>query len=344
MKNFIIIGIIAGIVLLMVQFPHTMLSPGELIQGHQDISNDCFSCHAPFGGIENNKCIACHNLAEIGRDTVGAGNTISGKEKILFHQNLSSQSCTACHSDHKGIKPELLPGGFKHTLLSETIVNNCVTCHQKPTDKLHSQLNTSCKSCHNTEGWKSGAKFNHNMLSASDKDNCVSCHQKPADKLHKQLSASCVSCHSTEGWKSNVTFNHDMLTVSDKNNCASCHDKPKDSFHGSLKDNCDKCHSTEKWVPATFDHARYFILDRDHNASCNTCHKNNNYETYTCYGCHEHTVSNILSEHNEEGIYNINNCVACHRSADEEGGEYNGNRENKSGKKEGRGGHDDDDD
>ncbi|EWS58946.1 hypothetical protein Y695_04654 [Hydrogenophaga sp. T4] len=61
------------------------------------------------------------------------------------------------------------------------------------------------------------------------------------------------------------------------------------------------------------------MLDRDHNASCETCHKNPaDYRQYTCYGCHEHTLANVREEHEEEGIRNFDNCVKCHRSADEE--------------------------
>lgn len=283
MKYFIVIGIVAGIIFLMVQFPHTMLSPGELIQGHQDLKNDCFSCHTAFSSVSNDKCIACHQLSEIGKDS----SAVAGNTKILFHQNLATQSCTACHADHKGIAPEISLSSFKHDLLSETVISNCVSCHQKPEDQIHRQLTSNCKSCHNTEGWKSS-----------------------------------------------VVFNHDMLTVSDKNNCVSCHQKPKDALHASLKDNCNQCHSTSKWVPSSFDHAVYFVLDNDHNASCNTCHKGSGYDTYTCYGCHEHTVSNILSEHNEEGIYNINNCVSCHKSSDEDGVESNGEGRGRNGDKD----------
>ncbi len=345
MKNILILGIVAGIVFLMVRFPHTMLSPGELVQGHQEFNNNCFACHTPFGGIENDKCIACHKLSEIGKEANNGNNMVAGKEKVLFHENLSNQSCMACHTDHEGENPATKLDGFKHNLLSETVINNCVSCHQKPSDDLHKQLNTTCKSCHNTEGWKSGVKFDHDMLMVPDKNDCVSCHQKPTDNLHKQLSSACSSCHNTEGWKSDVKFDHNLLTVSDRNNCIACHQKPKDNLHQSLKNNCNSCHSTDKWVPANFDHDRYFALDGDHNASCNTCHKNNNYDTYTCYGCHEHTVNNILSEHREEGISNITNCVACHRSGDEGEGESNRgeNRGNNSKKKEGKRENDDDD-
>lgn len=167
----------------MVQFPHTMLSPGDLVEGHQKLKNDCFACHAPFGGIANDQCIACHQLSEIGKDTANLNGTVSGKAKILFHQNLSSQSCMACHTDHDGINAKMPFNGFKHTLLAETVINDCVSCHAKPTDKLHGQLTSTCKSCHNTDGWK-GVKFDHDMLAAADKNNCASCHQSPSDHLH----------------------------------------------------------------------------------------------------------------------------------------------------------------
>jgi hypothetical protein len=70
-------------------------------------------------------------------------------------------------------------------------------------------------------------------------------------------------------------------------------------------------------VPATFDHDKYFVLDRDHNVKCVTCHERNDYSRYTCYGCHEHSPEKIRREHIEEGIRDFKNCVECHRSADE---------------------------
>jgi hypothetical protein len=280
MKNLIIIGIVAGIVWLMVQFPHTMLSPGELIQGHQYLNNNCVACHTPFGGIANDKCIACHKPSEIGKDTLNPNDTKKDTTTILFHEKLISQSCTECHTDHQGKNDATRLNGFKHDLLPNTITNNCVSCHQKPSDPLHRQLNTNC-----------------------------------------------MGCHNTEGWKNNVTFNHSMLTVADKNDCVSCHTRPPDAWHKTLTAACGQCHSTDKWVPATFDHDAYFVLDRDHNVSCKTCHTNNQYNNYTCYGCHEHTVGNILSEHQEEGIYQINNCVSCHRSAQENDGKNRGNND-----------------
>ncbi|MBK9981003.1 MAG: cytochrome c3 family protein [Saprospiraceae bacterium] len=291
MKNLIFTGVVASAVFifLMVQYPHSLLSPGEVSQGHQDIKQQCFSCHQAFGGIENKKCIACHALTDIGKDSIRGGTgSIAMGEKVLFHKNLDKYACTTCHTDHAGLNPGSALKGFEHEMLPETIVNDCIACHQKP-----------------------------------------------QDKLHHQLTDACAKCHTTKAWLPELAFNHDMVQPADRKNCVGCHETPTDTFHSTVKGECTKCHTTDKWVPSTFDHSAYFVLDGDHNAKCATCHVTNNYSTYTCYGCHEHTASNILQEHREEGIVNLTNCVSCHKSAKKnEGGE--GSRE------KGREGGDDD--
>jgi hypothetical protein len=260
-------------------YPHTMLNPGELTQGHQKLKDKCLACHTPFEGISNTKCISCHKLSEIGKN--------DSSTKAVFHKSLSAINCTSCHSDHIGINPSKALKNFNHALLPESSISNCATCHTKP-----------------------------------------------ADNLHKRLSFDCKSCHNTNGWKSSVVFNHTMIEGTGKNKCNDCHKNPADAFHADLKDNCSKCHGTNKWVPSTFNHSSYFILDKNHNAKCTVCHTSNNYKAYTCYGCHEHTQSKIIQEHNEEGISNINNCVSCHKSGNEDDIRMNGERKKKNNERE----------
>ncbi|MCX6290187.1 MAG: class III cytochrome C family protein [Bacteroidetes bacterium] len=270
MKKTIAWGIAAVCIWMMIQFPHAMLNPGELVKGHQDLNQKCLACHNPFWGIATDKCIACHTLSEIGKDTIDFKDSLSKRNKILFHQNLSNTECTLCHTDHKGIKPDV-----------------------------------------------SLSNFSHDLLSGGDASKCNSCHPSPSDNLHKQVSASCNNCHNTKGWKSSVIFNHDMIQGTDTNNCSACHQKPNDSYHNALKDNCNKCHGTDKWIPSTFDHSSCFQLDQNHNATCVTCHTNNNFSAYTCYGCHEHSENNTAGKHIEHGIGNFSNCVSCHKSGNE---------------------------
>ncbi|WP_435627311.1 class III cytochrome C family protein [Candidatus Ferrigenium straubiae] len=216
----------------------------------------------------------------------------------------------------------------------------------------HKQLETDCFACH--------APF---LGSASER--CVSCH-KPAEigrltttgqpvakpltstPFHQKLTTQdCVACHSDHAgvkrFRQQGRFNHALLQKAVLDQCQSCHKSPTDSLHRQVSGNCGQCHNQNKWTPATFDHNKYFVLDRDHNASCVTCHEGNNYSRYTCYGCHEHSQASIRREHIEEGIRDYDNCVECHRSADEHdirgrGGEGQGNREGGHGRKE----HDDD--
>lgn len=228
-------------------YPNLMVGPGQLIPGHHALEGDCFACHAVFTGASSDKCASCHKPADIGRLTTTGAPVLKPSTSTAFHQDLTSQDCVACHSDHAGVKRFARQRQFDHSLLKQATLTQCQTCHQTPTDALHKQVTG----------------------------------------------------------------------------------------------NCQQCHSQQKWTPATFDHAKYFVLDKDHNATCVTCHERNDYSRYTCYSCHEHTPDNIRREHIKEGIRQYDNCVECHRSGNKhdikggrEGGERGGKR---------RGGHDDDD-
>ncbi len=262
MKKLYILLSIGVLIFIIVQFPHAMINPGELSAVHQKQSNDCMSCHNIMGGVANEKCIVCHNISDIGKDKIGASSAIQ------FHHQLSNQKCSSCHSEHQGVVPEHPLSSFKHKLLNVSVINNCNSCHNKPTNKLHTQTTNECKSCHQTESWKKVSSFHHDALLNT-------------------------------------------------NNCVACHQKPSDDYHNVATENCIKCHSTNQWTPSTFDHSSYFKLDKNHNVSCKTCHTNNNYKTVNCFACHEHSEGDIISEHNEEGIYNISNCASCHLSGNE---------------------------
>jgi hypothetical protein len=200
----------------------------------------------------------------------------------------------------------------------------------------HKELNTDCFACH--------APF-----TGADSERCIICH-KPAEigqltskglkiakpltstPFHQQLiSKDCVGCHSDHAgvtrYKQHGHFNHALLKPETREICQDCHKAPKDSLHQQITGKCSQCHSQDKWLPATFDHNKYFVLDGDHNTRCASCHVRDDYKRYTCYGCHEHSQSNIRRKHIEEGIRDFDNCVKCHRSANEEdiqGGERGG--------------------
>lgn len=277
------------LIALVFAFPHLMISPGPLIEGHTGLATDCFACHAPLRGATSSRCVECHAVADIGLLlTTGAPvqrtPTLDPKSsKVAFHQALIEDDCMACHSDHAG------PRLTHHS--------------RKP--------------------------FSHTLLRAATRDRCEACHAAPENAVHRDLKIGCVQCHSADAWKP-AHFDHAALPSAQLERCESCHKKPSDSLHKQISGNCSQCHGSDAWTPATFEHDKLFLLDRDHNATCVTCHVDNNYATYTCYGCHEHTVANIRQEHVEEGIRNFDNCVECHRSADDEpDGRDSGRRDRK---------------
>ena len=63
----------------------------------------------------------------------------------------------------------------------------------------------------------------------------------------------------------------------------------------------------------TFDH-KVFPLDHgsdEKKATCETCHPNGT-DTYTCFGCHEHTTCNVIGEHEGKSLAELQDCVRCH--------------------------------
>jgi len=135
----------------------------------------------------------------------------------------------------------------------------------------------------------------------------------------------CAHCHQehkgTPLETAKMIFTHDVLPAYIKDDCNQCHTQsiPKDEIHIDKSLRCGTCHSIEAWKPATFiNHEKYFRFDNDHPAKCATCHPQQTFKQYTCYSCHEHSEAKILSEHQEEGIKDITNCVKCHRSANKD--------------------------
>jgi hypothetical protein len=215
-----------------------------------------------------------------------------------------------------------------------------------PLVKGHEQLATDCFACH--APWRGASA-----------QRCTECHAV-ADvglkttkgvpipsrtvkvSFHQELvEQDCMACHSDhQGPKltkrSRRPFSHALLKPAVQALCSSCHAAPKDSLHRNLKLECSQCHGDKAWKPATFAHDKYFVLDRDHRTTCATCHKNNDYSRYTCYGCHEHSEAKVREEHLEEGIRDFANCVECHRDPGvepEKGGREKGGSRERGGRR-----------
>ncbi len=202
--------------------------------------------------------------------------------------------------------PHLMISPGALTLGHEALATDCFACHAP----LRGATAARCLTCHDPAGiglrTTQGVALPQTGLKRS---------------FHQQLiERDCMACHSDhQGPRltqhSRRPFSHELLKPATRERCADCHVAPTDALHRQVEGNCQQCHSATRWKPATFEHDRLFLLDRDHAAPCETCHVRSDFSRYTCYGCHEHTPSGIRAEHAEEGIRDLEDCVRCHRSA-----------------------------
>jgi hypothetical protein len=192
------------------------------------------------------------------------------------------------------------------------LATDCFACH---TPFLGSRP-AKCIQCHKVA--EIGIKTTTGLSVSKEKKN-VAFHQKLTED-------NCIGCHSdhrgVQAFRPIGQFSHQLIEPAVRAQCDGCHSRPGDALHRKIKGNCRECHTEQGWLPATFDHEQYFRFDKHHTTECETCHVDSDYSSYTCYGCHEHSRSEIREEHVEEGIYDYENCVECHRSGDEEEAEY----------------------
>jgi hypothetical protein len=239
------------------------------------------------------------------------------------------------------VYPHLMIGAGPLLAGHEALADDCFACHAP----LRGAATARCVACHETAAI--GLRTTKGQPLPASTRMKVSFHQD-------LLQGDCMACHSdhrgAHPLPSQQRFSHALLQPAVRTQCDSCHRRPDDRLHRAVDGDCAQCHGTQAWKPATFDHDRHFVLDRDHKVDCITCHRSStgatgsvgkagasaiaDFSQYTCYGCHEHTPAKIRAEHEEEGIRDFRDCVRCHRSAQEEprergreGGREGGRRE-----------------
>lgn len=236
--TFLILVNLVAVIFLLFWSPELMISPGGLIEGHQEFTTDCFACHTLGKGSPARKCIVCHSIAKIGKVTTKGLPVKQKAIPVPFHQELLEQNCVACHSDHRGVKIYRVIKQFSHELLMESSRKNCDRCHSGPQDKLHQKVTINCSLCHTHEKWKP-ATFKHELLTEPVRKVCENCHSSPEDSLHQKIVGNCVLCHDENRW-SPATFEHDKYFQLDSDHdtdCVTCHE---DNLY--QKYTCYGCH------------------------------------------------------------------------------------------------------
>lgn len=250
------------------------VSPGKLAKPHAAFESQCNRCHAPFGGVPADRCLACHTaLAD--RIARGAG----------FHATVATKPCVACHRDHQGRDAALAPpppDPFDHRVATFRL------------DGAHAQL--ACARCHPAAGatrkWVGIAST------------CGRCH---ADTHKGVLGRECAKCHRAESWKPATRTladhkvplggRHAALTCTDchrsgrhlvkQQACSQCHTPG----HGPMARSCDGCHRVDGWKQVTYDHR--FPPERlpgvHQTAPCLSCHPQFRFTPtpFSCAACHD---------------------------------------------------------
>ncbi len=264
----------------------------------------CEDCHAngQFEGTPQ-ECVACHAEPET-------------------HTGMFGTACADCHTP-TGWKPAIMNGqAFDHEFdtafsLSKHVNNydqrpfTCRSCHtdQQPVSFDQAQCATchlqgdpvfmtnhtnqfgfNCQSCH--DGTGNMTNFDHNLI-------------WPLEGQH--LALECTRCHVDQVFKGTAR------------ECVACHEEP--AIHAGLfGTQCEACHTADAWLPArlrqhTFplDHGEQGQLD------CAVCHVAS-YDQYTCTNCHEHDANEMIREHDEVNLGQIDlfSCAECHPTGTKE--------------------------
>jgi hypothetical protein len=283
----------------------SVLRPGELVQGHAKVEEECAKCHVRFDrAAQDRLCIDCHK--EVGQDM---------RERTGYHGRQKPAMCRTCHTDHKGRNARIVEfdkNKFDHAqsdylLRGKHTKVECEKCHEpkKPywkapqecnachkKDDVHKgSLGTKCFDCHTESSWKD-AKFDHDKtkfpLTGKHVDTkCLDCHKKGTE--YKDAPETCIGCHKKD-------------------------DDSAKGHKGQYGDKCDTCHGTKAWKPSTFNHdadTKFSLRGKHRTTKCNDCHTGNLYKeklASTCISCHKKDDTHKGSLGKE--------CASCHTERD----------------------------
>ncbi|MBU3914647.1 class III cytochrome C family protein [bacterium] len=211
----IIITIIAWLIYL---FPKEAIGPGDLLEKHSQLEEQCSKCHDTFLGPSGAKCVQCHTPEKIGAFNVNNQVIDEGKKQLSFHAKLTGDSCVSCHKEHQGSFTARQTIQFSHEMLGINDTNACVKCHQKPKDSIHEKVIDNCTQCHKTTSWAS-AEIDHNSYFKFDRDHQAACSTCHPNSNYKEY--TCYGCHEHSPQK--IERKHVKEGIHEYKNCAECH-------------------------------------------------------------------------------------------------------------------------
>ena len=262
------------------QGEHGELACSACHQGDRDGETplDCAGCHAEpdqHQGIFDPACETCHNPASWSPALLeGAqfGHFSTAGYSLEHHREAYGGQPTTCRSCHLSESWDF----FQET---------CFTCHahenQGGMDQHLADYGSRCRDCH--DGVDRMRAFDHQNIF-------------PLEGKH--AAAACEDCHEGQNW------------VTARPACITCHEEPEIHF-GVFGQKCQYCHGPDMWTPAPL-RRHQFPLDHGDGllSDCTTCHQNA-YNTYSCFGCHDHDETELNTSHTAARI-SLQKTPFCH--------------------------------
>jgi hypothetical protein len=108
------------------QDPESYWAPGDLSRYHADIGN-CMSCHAPFRGVLDARCIGCHSEARFADRSLPSVSALH--VEVIRQRN----TCLSCHTEHRGLLGQITASTMKNPhgdfVFVATRTKSCIACH-----------------------------------------------------------------------------------------------------------------------------------------------------------------------------------------------------------------------
>ena len=241
---------------------------------HQQIANDCSSCHNGDYNNTSAQCLSCHQSEY---------NSAPNHVVQSFPTN-----CEMCHNFNVWTETSFDHANTNFPLTGAHQSVDCSFCHESG----YTGTSTVCFDCHQSVYQQT---TNPDHVAIAVPTDCETCHTtnpnwQPAtfsihDQIyqligaHSNISNNCATCH-------NGDYNNTP------NTCFGCHandyngtsDPPHQTLNFSM--DCLECHNQSSWLPANFDHNFYPLSGNHRNRNCNECHSEPGYQPQ-CLDCHQ---------------------------------------------------------
>ena len=274
------------------------ISRGALSSSHALYGTDCDSCHEPFRGVNEVRCIECHEKigSEAGAFTYTAHYLYRSGDFDRRVPVEHERACFFCHGEHRGRLTDL-------TSIDDI---QCLLCHDNysfrgghPEFSFAQQVHTDSSNFHFTHTIHINEIRRQEQLSEIERT-CFYCHYPDAvGKTFQPLSfdSSCSACHL---YMEGIVHRSDPLAAA----CQLCHIVDNDQIVPVQQTN-------HVLLRAEFDHSVHFIQ-----VPCLDCHNVIPIREYAAAG----STTDPNRDHADIlNLPSIQICRTCHTNTDAPG-------------------------